>query len=173
IALPKFIPGEMVKTTSGGVLYAVVMVALAYAMLRLVLFPAIISGSHDTIANALRRSVRMTTWRPLLGFAAVMLATVLAASLALALLAGLGLLPLSMSRTHATAGIILGILELARFLVAGAAAAFISFFLVAYVRIAQDRPVGARHTRSPVRSTRVVSATLVVLAVLKIGRGHV
>lgn len=124
IALPKFIPGEMVKTTSGGVLYAVVMVALAYAMLRLVLFPAIISGSDDTIAKALRRSVRMTAWRPLLGFAAVMLATVLAASLALALLAGLGLLPLSMSRIHATAGIILGILELARFLVAGAAAAF-------------------------------------------------
>src|SRR5699024_10149085 len=78
----------------------------------------------------------------------------------------LGLLPLSMSRIHATAGIILGILELARFLVAGAAAAFISFFLVAYVRIAQDRPVGARDAHSPARSTRVVSATLVVLAVL-------
>src|SRR5699024_11794982 len=123
----------MVKTTSGGVLYAVVMVALAYAMLRLVLFPAIISRSDDTIAKALRRSVRMTAWRPLLGFAAVMLATVLAASLALALLTGLGMLPLSLSRTHATAGIILGILELARFLVACAAASFISVFFGAFV----------------------------------------
>ena len=165
IALPKFIPGEVTKPTSGGVLFALVMIALVYAMLRLILFPAIISGSDDTITKALRRSLRMTTWRPLLGFTAIMLATVLAASLALALLAGLGLLPLTMSRTHATAGIILGMIELARLLVAGAAAAFISFFFVAYLRIAQDRSVAVRKARSPVRSTRVVSATLVVLAV--------
>jgi len=165
IALPKFIPGEIRKTTPGAILFALVMIALVYAMLRLLLFPAIVSGGDDTIANALRRSLRMTTWRPLLGFAATMLATVLTASLVLALLAGVGILPLAMSRTHATAGLLLGIIELARLLVAGAAAAFISFFFVAYFRIAQGRSVAVRKARAPVRGTRVVSATLVVLAV--------
>src|SRR5699024_9401514 len=48
---------------------------------------------------------------------------------------------------------------------AGAAAAFISFFFVAYFRIAQGRSVAVRKARAPVRGTRVVSATLVVLAV--------
>src|SRR5699024_1146722 len=47
----------------------------------------------------------------------------------------------------------------------GAAAAFISFFFVAYFRIAQGRSVAVRKARAPVRGTRVVSATLVVLAV--------
>src|SRR5699024_10440971 len=74
-ALPKCITGEVTKTTTGVVLFALVMIALMYAMLRLTLFPAIIPGSDDTITKALRRSFRMTTWRPLHVFTAIMLAT--------------------------------------------------------------------------------------------------
>jgi len=165
IALPKFISGELLKTTSGTVLYVVVLGTVVYAMLRFLLFPAIVASGDDTIVQALGRSFRMTTWRPLLGFGAVMLATLLVAHVILVLLGGVGLLPVAWAGTHTAAGVVLGLLELAQFVAAGAAAAFVAFFFVAYVRLIQDDPVKVPPTRRASRRTRVVSVGLVVLAV--------
>ncbi|MPV37207.1 glycerophosphodiester phosphodiesterase family protein [Georgenia subflava] len=164
IALPRFISGELLKTTSGTALYVVVIGAVVHATLRFLLFPAVVSGGDDSIVQALGRSFRMTTWRPLLGFGAVMLATVLVASLVLAMLGGVGLLPVAMAGSHTAAGVVLGLLELARFLVAGAAAAFVAFFFVAYVRLVRDRPAAVTPARPAGRGTRAASVTLVVLA---------
>lgn len=164
IAIPKFISGELLKTTSGAVVYVVVMGAIGYAMLRFLLFPAIVSRGDDTIVQALAHSFRMTTWRALLGFATVMPATVLVASLVVALLSAIGLLPVALAGTHTAAGVVLGLLEPARFLVTGAAAAFVAFFFVAYVRLVQDRPVQVPPARPAHRSTQAASVMLVVLA---------
>src|SRR5699024_4705905 len=127
------------KTAPGTLLYVVVMGAVVYVMLRLLLFPAIVSDSDATIVGALSRSLRMTSWRALLGFGTVMLVTSLIAWLVLVLLGGVGLVPVITSKTHTTAGVVLGLLEVAQFLVAGAAAAFLAFFFVAYVRAINDR----------------------------------
>lgn len=164
IAIPRFISSELLKTTSGTVVYLVVIGAIGYAMLRSLLFPTLIAAGDDTIVQALARSVRMTTWRALLGFGTVMAATVLVASLVMVLLSGIGLLPVALAGTHTAAGVVLGLLEPARFLVTGAATAFVAFFLVAYVRLVQDHPVHVPPARTTHRSTRVASVALVTLA---------
>jgi len=164
VVIPQFITGELLKTSSGTLLYLAVMTPITYAMLRLLLFPAIISGSDVSIVQALGRSLRMTHWRALLGFGAVMLGTTVTASLVLALLAGIGLGPVAWAGTHTTAGIVLGLLELARFLVAGTAAAFVAFFFVAYLRSVQDRPRDVRTSGRAPRRTRVASATVIVVS---------
>ena len=166
IALPKFISGELLKTAPGTLLYVVVMGAVVYVMLRLLLFPAIVSDSDATIVGALSRSLRMTSWRALLGFGTVMLVTSLIAWLVLVLLGGVGLVPVITSKTHTTAGVVLGLLEVAQFLVAGAAAAFLAFFFVAYVRAINDRPLNILPAQQTGWSTRVGSAVVVVLAIL-------
>jgi glycerophosphoryl diester phosphodiesterase len=166
IAVPEFIGGELMKTTSGAVVYLAVMSAVAYAMLRFLLFPATVSSGDDTIVQALVRSLRLTTWRTLLGFGAVVLATGLVASLVMVLLGGVGLLPVALAGTHSTACVVLGLLGVARFVVAGAAAAFVAFFFVAYLRLVEERPVEVPAARPARRSTRAVSVVLVVMAVL-------
>lgn len=163
VVLPQFIAGELLKTPSGTALYLAVMVPVLYAMLRLLLFPAIVSGSEDTIVQAMGRSLRMTTWRTLLAFGAVMVGTSLLASIVLALLAGVGLGPVAWAGTDSSAGIMLGLLELVRFLVAGGATAFVAFFFVAYFRAAQDRPLEVRSREHAGRSTRAASVILVVV----------
>lgn len=164
IALPKFISGELLKTTSGTVLYAAVLGVIGYTMLRFLLFPATVSGDEGTIVRALGRSFRLTTWRPLLGLGAVLLATALVASVVLVMLAGVGALPVALAGTHTTAGIVLGLLDLARFVVAGAAAAFVAFFFVAYLRLVQGQPVAVAPPRPASRGARAASVVLVVLA---------
>jgi glycerophosphoryl diester phosphodiesterase len=166
IALPEFIGGELMKTTSGAVFYLAGTGVVGYAMLRFVLFPATVSSGDDTIVQALSRSLRLTTWRPLLGFGAVMLSTGLVASLVLALLGGVGLLPVALAANHSTAGVVLGLLGIARFVIAGGAAAFVAFFFVAYLRLVQQRPVEFPPARRAGRSTRVSVVALIVLAVL-------
>jgi glycerophosphoryl diester phosphodiesterase len=166
IALPEFIGGELMKTTSGAVVYLAVMGVIVYAMLRFLIFPATVSSGDDTIVQALGRSVRLTTWRPLLGFAAVMLATGLVASLVLALMGVVGLLPVALAGTHTTAGVVLGLLGIVRFVIVGAAAAFVAFFFVAYLRLVQERPVAVPPVRPAGRRTRLASVALVVMAVL-------
>lgn len=164
VALPKFISGELLKTTSGGLVYGVVMAVVVYAMLRFLLFPAIVSGGDDSIVQSLRGSLRLTSWRPLLGFGAVMLSVVLVASLVLALLVGVGLVPVALAGTHTVAGATLGLLDLARFLVVGFAAAFLAFFFVAYVRLLQHQSVEVAAAGRVARGTRVASVMVVVLA---------
>lgn len=164
VAIPKFISGELLKTTPGAVVYVVVLGVIGYAMLRLLLFPATVSGGAGTIIQALRQSVRMTTWRPLLGFVAVLMATALVAALVLLLCSGVGLVPVVWSGTHTAAGVVLGLLGLLRFLVAGAAAAFVAFFFVAYVRLVQEHPVQVAPARRTGRGTQVGSVVLVLLA---------
>lgn len=164
ITLPRFISGELLKTTPGAVLYAAVMGAIGYAMLRLLLFPALVAGSDLTITQAMTRSLRLTTWRTLLGLGTVVLGAVLGASLGMLLLAGVGLVPVALAGTHTSAGLVLGLLELSRFVVAGLVTAFVAFFLVAYVRQVHERPVEVPRP-GPVRSgTRVAAAVLVVWA---------
>jgi glycerophosphoryl diester phosphodiesterase len=82
------------------------------------------------------------------------------------LLGGVGLLPVAWAGTHITAGVVLGLLGIARFVIAGAAAAFIAFFFVAYLRLVQERPVEVPPVRAVGRGTRVVSVVLVTMAVL-------
>lgn len=166
VAIPKFISGELLKTPAGTAVYVLVMGAVVYAMLRFLLFPALISRAEGTIVQALARSLRLTRWRALLGFGVVMLATALAAWLILVLLGGLGLAPVAWARTHTAAGVVLGLLELAQFLVAGTAAAFLAFFFVAYVRLVDDRGIDVPAGDPPGRNTRVVSGAVLVLAVL-------
>jgi glycerophosphoryl diester phosphodiesterase len=166
VALPEFIGGELMKTTSGAVVYLAIMGVVVYTMLRFLLFPATVSSGEETIVQALGHSLRLTTWRPLLGFGAVVLVTGLVASLVLVLVGGLGLLPVALAGTHTTTGVVLGLLGVARFVVAGAAAAFVAFFFVAYLRLVQGRPVEAPPVRPAGRSTRVTSVVLVVMAVL-------
>ncbi|HIZ36235.1 MAG TPA: glycerophosphoryl diester phosphodiesterase membrane domain-containing protein [Candidatus Ruania gallistercoris] len=166
VAIPKFITGELLKTTPGTVLYVVVMGTVVYAMLRFLLFPAIVSGTEDTIVAALGRSLRMTRWRTLLGFGVVMLATALLAWLVLVLVGGLGAAPVAWVATPAAAGVMLGLVELAQFLVAGAAAAFLAFFFVAYLRAEQQRPIEEPSNGASARGTRVACASLLALAVL-------
>ncbi|MCK0110696.1 glycerophosphoryl diester phosphodiesterase membrane domain-containing protein [Ornithinimicrobium sp. F0845] len=164
VALPKFISGELLKTVPGTVLYAGVWVVLCYAMLRLLLFPALLAGSDITILQALGRSVRLTTWRTLLGFGVVGLGAVLVASLVLTLLAGVGVVPVALTGTHTAAGVVLGLLELARFAVAGLTTAFVAFFFVAYVRQAHGRPVEVPRAGVSSRGTRVAALGLVAVA---------
>lgn len=166
VAIPKFISGELLKTSSGTVLYLLVMGAVVYAMLRFLLFPAIISGCESRIVPALGRSLRMTRWRALIGFGVVMLATSLLAWIILVLLGGLGLAPVAWARTHTAAGLVLGLLEVAQFLVAGFAAAFLALFFVTSVRSRAGLPteVPSRSPSGP--RTRAVSGALLVVAVL-------
>ena len=164
VALPKFISGELLKTVPGTVVYAVVSVVLCYAMLRLLLFPALLAGSDITILQALRRSVRLTTWRTLLGFGVVALGAVLVASVVLTVLAGVGLVPVALAGTHTAAGVVLGLLELARFVVAGLTTAFVAFFFVAYVRQLHGRSVGVPPAAASGVGTRVASVGLVAFA---------
>lgn len=166
IALPKFISGELLKTTTGAVLYGVVMSAVAYAALRLVLFPALVADRDTSIRRALRRSLEMTGWRSLLGFVAVMLSVVVVASLVLALLVGIGLAPVALAGTHTAAGVTLGLVALARFLIVGFATAFLAFFFVAYTRLVQGEQVEALPAHRTGWRTRATSASLVVLAAL-------
>lgn len=164
VVIPDFIGGELLKTTVGSVAYLGVMGLLTYAMLRLVFFPAAVSGGEETVVQALRRSITLTTWRTLLGFGSVLLVTLVAAWGAMVLLSGLGLLPVAAARTHTAAGLVIGLLELARFLVTGTAAAFLSFYLVVRLRLAQARPVKVPPPRPAGRRTTVASVVLVVLA---------
>ncbi|MDF1605806.1 glycerophosphodiester phosphodiesterase family protein [Nocardioides sp. YIM 152315] len=164
VALPEFISGELLKTTSGAVLYVAAMGVIVYFMMRFLLFPAIVSGGDHSIVGSLRGSFRMTRWRPLHGIGAVMLAAVLVGFLALSLLAAIGLLPVALVGTHAAAGVALDLLDLARFLVVGAVTAFLAFFFVAYVRLAQGDPVEVAPAYGGSRGTRAASVTLVVPA---------
>ncbi|WP_147916283.1 glycerophosphodiester phosphodiesterase [Ruania zhangjianzhongii] len=166
VAIPKFISGELLKTPSGTVLYLLVMGAVVYAMLRFLLFPAIISGFEDRIVPALGRSLRLTRWRALIGFGLVMLATSLLAWIILVLLGGLGLAPVAWARSHTAAGVVLGLLELAQFLVAGFAAAFLAFSFVASVRASADRPIEVPSSSPSGHRTRAVSGAVLVVAVL-------
>lgn len=166
IALPKFISGELLKTTTGAVLYGVAMTVVAYAALRLLLFPALVSDRDTSILRALRRSMELTGWRTLLGFVAVMVSVVVVASLVLTLLVGGGLVPVALTRTHTAAGVALGLVALARFLIVGFATAFLAFFFVAYTRLAQGEPVDVLPAHRSGRRTRAVSLLLAVLACL-------
>ena len=166
VAIPKFISGELLKTPPGTVGYVLVLGAVVYAMLRFLLFPALISGPEDRIVPALGRSLRMTRWRALIGYGAVMLGTSLLGWVVLVLLGGLGLAPVAWARTHTAAGLVLGLLELAQFLVAGFAAAFLSLFFVACVRSGAGLPVDVPSSSPSAGRTRVVSGALVVVAVL-------
>lgn len=170
IALPKFISGELLKTTPGFVLYAVLTVLLGYAMLQFILFPAHVAARDTTILAALVRSARMVTWRTLIGFGVIVLGAGLLASVAMTLLGAVGLLPVSLVGTHAGAGVVLGLLGLARFVVAGLVTAFAAFVFVAYVRLVQDGSVdvpGAHAVPGPVASrwtTRTAATALMVMA---------
>lgn len=166
VTLPRFISGELLKTAPGAVLYALVAVALGYLMLRLVLFPAVLTGSDATILQALGRSLRLTTWRALLGFGVVALGAVLVASLLLTLLGAVGLAPVAVAGTHAAAGVVLGLLELVRGVVAGLVTAVLSFFFVAYVRQVHGRSVEVPAAGPATRGTRVTAAALVGMAAL-------
>lgn len=166
VALPRFISGELLKTVPGAVLYAVVMILLGYAMLRLLLFPALLTGSDVTILQALGGSLRLTTWRTLLGFGVVALGAGLVAALALTLLGAAGLLPVALAGTHTMAGCVLGLLQLVRFVVAGLVTAFTAFFFVAYVRQVLGRSVEVPPVGPAARGTRVTSAVLVGVAAL-------
>lgn len=166
VTLPRFISGELLKTAPGAVLYALVAVALGYLMLRLVLFPAVLIGSDATILQALGRSLRLTTWRALLGFGVVALGAVLVASLLLTLLGAVGLAPVAVAGTHAAAGVVLGLLELVRGVVAGLVTAVLSFFFVAYVRQVHGRSVEVPAAGPATRGTRVTAAALVGMAAL-------
>lgn len=166
IALPKFISGELLKTTTGAVLYGVVMSAVAYAALRLVLFPALVADRDTSIRRALRRSLEMTGLRSLLGFVTVMLSVVVVASLVLALLVGIGLVPVALAGTHTAAGITLSLVALARFLIVGFATAFLAFFFVAYTRLVQGEPAEVQPAHRAGGRTRAASISLVVLACL-------
>ncbi|MGC5628096.1 glycerophosphodiester phosphodiesterase family protein [Georgenia sp. Z1344] len=166
VALPRFISGELLKTTSGTVLYTVVMGAIVYGVLRLLLFPALLAGGDVSILGAMRRSVRMTTWRPLLGFGAILLATLLAASLVMVVLGAIGLVPVAAGRTATVSGVVVGLLDLARFVVAGASSAVVAFFLVCYLRLAGGQPVEVTAPAPAGRRTRAASAVLVVAALL-------
>lgn len=170
IALPKFISGELLKTTSGGVLYAVVAALLAYAMLQFILFPALVAGRDTTILQALVRSARLITWRTLIGLGVILLGAGLLASLAMTVLGAVGLLPVALAGTHAAAGVVLGLLGLARFVVAGLVTAFAAFVFVAFVRPAQDGAVEVPRAApaqepAPTRwTTRTAATCLVVMA---------
>lgn len=166
VALPRFISGELLKTTPSGVLYAVVMGGLAYAMLRLLLVPALLAGGNTTVLRALRDSIRMTRWRALLGFAASLLTALLLATVLLTLLAAIGGLPVALAGTHQAAGVVLGLLELARFVVAGTVTAFGAFFFVAYTRVVRGQPAHLRRVGPARPGTRAAATTLGVLAVL-------
>lgn len=166
VALPRFISGELLKTVPGVVLYAVVMTALGYVMLRLLLFPALLTGSDATILQALGRSRGLTTWRTLLGFGVVALGAVLAASLVLTLVGAVGLLPVALAETHTMAGVVLGLLQLVRFVVAGLVTAFTAFFFVAFVRQVNGRSVEVPPAGPAARGTRLTSAALVGVAAL-------
>ena len=164
VVVPKFVSGELLKTTWGGIVYGVASAAIVYLILRSVLFPALVCRDDTTIVQALRGSFRMTTWRTLIGFGTVMFTAVLVASLTLALLVGIGAAPVAIWQTHTSAGVMIGVLELVRFFVTGAAAAFLSFFFVAYVRLTHGLPAaGPKPDRSAAR-TRTAAFTLVALA---------
>lgn len=162
VTIPKFIAGELLKSPSGTALYLAVMAPIAYLMLQLLLFPTIISGGEDSITGAMRRSIRMTHWRALLLFGAAMLATSLVASLVLTVVAAVGLAPVYWLGTTTAAGMALGMLEMAHFLVSGAATAFVSFFFTTYLRNVQDLPHEVVPTAPTGPVTRVVSTALVV-----------
>lgn len=172
IALPKFISGELLKTTPGVVLYSVVTALLAYAMLQFILFPALVAERETTILQALRRSARLTTWRTLIGFGVIVLGAGLLASLGMTLLGAVGLLPVALGGTHQAAGVVLGVLGLARFVVAGLVTAFAAVVFVAFVRSGREGAVEL--TRAPAAAepapsrwtTRAAATFLVVMAAL-------
>ena len=166
IALPKFISGELLKTTTGAVLYGLAMSVMAYAALRLVLFPALVADRDTSVRRALRRSVEMTRWRPLLGFVTVMLSVVVVASLVLTLLVGVGLVPVVLADTYTAAGVTLGLVALTRFLIVGFATAFLAFFFTAYTRLMQGETAATQPEHRSGWRTRAATVSLTALAVL-------
>jgi hypothetical protein len=57
IALPEFIGGELMKTTSGAVVYLAVMGVVVYSMLRFLLFPATVSSGDDSVGYSLGSAI--------------------------------------------------------------------------------------------------------------------
>ncbi|WP_430593624.1 glycerophosphodiester phosphodiesterase family protein [Humidisolicoccus flavus] len=183
IAIPRFISGELTKTTAGATGYTLVILAFIYLGFRLAgTFAALTDGplqtaagnehsqpvARPTVLRSMRASLRLTS--PLqLPIAVVMLSVAGTATLAFILAALIGTLPVALATSgtagDSVAGSTLALLVIVRFVLLGAAAAFLAFFFVA-LRRSSHASAPARVLRSgPAARDRLTrSTTTAVLA---------
>lgn len=164
IAIPKFVSGELTKTTAGTVLYVVVIAVIAYAALRFALSLSFLTGGSRSVLAAMGRSFTQT-WRSQGAIALVLLAIGGTATITLLLCALIGAGVVALVPTPAMAGTALGVLDILRFLALGFAAALAAFFLVALARLREggSLQMPPRRTRRTGRATVLPTACAVLV----------
>jgi glycerophosphoryl diester phosphodiesterase len=177
IAVPAFIGGELTKTTSGAITWWLLNAAIVYLALRLILTLAVFLGSEHSLARSMRESWRATGWVPwrpavVLVAAAVLLVVSLAVVSALAL--GVTGLATTVGGSDSAwwPGFSLAVVDLARFLALGIAAAWVTLWLVAWERDLTDEP-DVLPQRMRARNRRLVASGAAVVAVIALGIGTI
>jgi glycerophosphoryl diester phosphodiesterase len=135
IAIPKFVSGELVKTTAGAVVFTVGIVVIVYAAFRLMLTVAYLVDTDASVFRAMGRSVRAT--RRMHGRLVVLLAAVVVAFVAVVgvvALAGLGAVAVAGNAGDTVAAVALVVVGVVRFVAVGVATVFLSATLVALRR---------------------------------------
>lgn len=133
VSVPQFISGELMKTTSGTILYTGFVLVVGYAALLLCQTMVRLTGSAPTLRSAMAGSVRSMWFRrqfPVLG---VLAGAGLAAAVPLALVALVGWLIVLGSGSHGlgASAVMLTILDGVRSIVGGCLSAFVTCFLLA------------------------------------------
>jgi glycerophosphoryl diester phosphodiesterase len=150
IAIPKFVSGELTKTTSGSILWWTGTAVVLYVGLRLILTMSIFLGSDRSLPGSMADSFRATgwlPWRPATAFVGV------AGGVGLCLVAS-GAIAVAVTAVGSTVlgseslwwpAISLAFVDLARFVILGLGAAWFTLFLVAWQRdLAQEPDVELR-----------------------------
>ncbi len=134
IAIPKFISGELMKTTTGAILYWATIALIVYVALRFSLALATLTREGTTVLSSLASSFHATRQLQF-PIAAVFLSAGVAASavMLIVVLFGAGVVALLPNDTTAT--LMLTLAQEARFAVVGVTAAVLAFFLVALVGV--------------------------------------
>lgn len=170
IAIPRFISGELVKTTAGSIVYVVVIAAIAYAAFRLLPTLAALVGDDASVVRSMRRALALT--RPVQArLALTLVATAAVVTVAVAAVATVGLAVVVVvpgSSSGPTAAVILTLVETARFVAVGFATAFLASLFVAMRRADHGDGVGIPEVAPAARRTRSVAGVLLGVAVLAV-----
>ncbi|WP_165355094.1 glycerophosphoryl diester phosphodiesterase membrane domain-containing protein [Nocardioides oleivorans] len=175
VAVPAFIGGELTKTTGGAITWWLLNAVIVYLALRLVLTLAIFLGSERRLPGAMRDSFRATGWVPwrpavVLAGAAAVLVVVLALVSGLALVVTALAASVGGSESVWWPGFSLALVDLARFVALGIAAAWVTLWLVSWERDLTDEP-DVRPRRMRPRNRRLVTAAAGLVAAVALGIG--
>ena len=169
IAIPAFISGELTKTTTGSVLWWGGTALLVYLALRLMLTLPMFLGTPRGLGRSMLASLRATGWLPWRPFLAILARGLVV----LLLLVVLGAVAVGITAVATILGgsptywpaFSLALVEIARFVLVGVAAAWVTLFGVAWTRQV-DHEAQVPLARLPMSSRRVLASCLVGAAVV-------